>query len=106
MEKLQKVYDIFVRDGHISDPAKTPFDKWAASFSDKPERQGELYDFLAEKKYVKQKPKDVWLGEAFGGATPTVVDQKKRSTPEQGGGSTRNQPKYKEDQRGRRQSER
>jgi hypothetical protein len=70
MEKLQKVYDIFVRDGHISDPAKTPFDKWAASFSDKPERQGELYDFLAEKKYVKQKPKDVWLGEAFGGLTP------------------------------------
>jgi len=95
MEKLQKVYDIFVRDGHISDPAKTPFDKWAASFSDKPERQGELYDFLAEKKYVKQKPKDVWLGEAFGGATPTVVDQKKKTTPEQGVGSPVSQPQSK-----------
>ena len=78
MEKLQKVYDIFVRDGHISDPAKTPFDKWAASFSDKPEKKAELYDFLAEKQYVKQKPKDVWLGEAFGAATPAVVDPKKK----------------------------
>ena len=74
-EKLQKVYDVMVRDGHISDATKNPFDKWVEAWA-KPERQGKLYDFLSENKYVT-KPRETWLGETFG--TPQVEGAKKKS---------------------------
>lgn len=80
-EKLQKVYDVMVRDGHISDATKNPFPKWVETWG-KPDKQGKLYDFLsstnspAGKPYVT-KPREQWLGETFG--TPQVEGAKKKS---------------------------
>jgi hypothetical protein len=64
-EKLQKVYNAMLRDGHISDAKANPFDKWLETWA-QPERQGKLYDFLSENKYVT-KPREEWIGSTFGG---------------------------------------
>jgi hypothetical protein len=62
-EKLKKVYDTMVRDGHITNTDVNTFDKWGAAYS-KPDKQVQLYTFLKENKYVT-KPQDEWIGSVF-----------------------------------------